>query len=173
MAACKRFLKENELIRKMEGADGPEVLRIYGLGIATRNATFEVDLPDWGTWDDKHLNHSRFVFEDDRGVAGWVALSLTSSREAYRGVAEVSIYVDPGRCGGGIGSQLMDAVIRSSEENGIWTLYASIFPENDASVRLHRAKGFRQIGYRERIARLDGQWRDTVLLERRSRVVGN
>ena len=151
--------------------DGERVLEIYRMGLDTRNATFETNVPTWEEWNSKHLTHSRFVAEEDGLVTGWAALSPFSSREAYRGVAELSIYVATGFRGRKIGSDLMEQIIISSEHNGIWTLFSSVFPENEATLKLHTKFGFREIGRRERIARLDGVWRDTILLERRSFVI--
>jgi phosphinothricin acetyltransferase len=155
------------MIREMQQADSFRVLEIYSMGLETRNATFETTLPSWKEWDSKHLSHSRLVFEEDN-VEGWAALTPFSARKVYQGVAEVSIYVANGFRGKKIGSALMDQIIISSEFNGIWTLVSSVFPENEATLRLHEKFGFRIIGKRERIARLDGKWRDTILLERRS-----
>lgn len=160
------------MIRAMQDSDGPQVIEIYAYGLKTRNATFETKVPTWEKWTAKHLKHSRFVYELDGEAVGWVALSPVSSREVYKGVAEVSIYVGEKYLGQGIGTKLMQTVIESSEANGIWTLYTSLFPENAASVKLHKNFGFRQVGIREKIARLDGIWRDTLILERRSTVVG-
>ena len=159
------------MIRFMLQNDGERVLEIYRMGLDTRNATFETNVPTWEEWNSKHLTHSRFVAEEDGLVTGWAALSPFSSREAYRGVAELSIYVATGFRGRKIGSDLMEQIIISSEHNGIWTLFSSVFPENEATLKLHRKFGFREIGRRERIARLDGTWRDTILLERRSAIV--
>jgi len=152
----------------MTGRDSVRVLEIYKMGLDTRNATFETEVPSWTDLDMKHLAHSRFVYSENEKVLGWVALSLVSTRSAYSGVAEVSIYIDTDFKGRGIGSQLMEKVIQSSEVQGIWTLFSSIFPENKATLRLHKKFGFRVIGFREKIAKLDGKWRDTILLERRS-----
>jgi phosphinothricin acetyltransferase len=135
-------------------------------------ATFETIMPTWDQLGQKWHKHSRFVYEQEGAVAGWVALNPVSNREVYRGVAEVSIYVARGALGQGIGSHLMLGVIASSEQNGIWTLYASVFPENTATVRLHQKFGFRKVGIREKIACLDGIWRDTLIMERRSKKVG-
>ena len=151
--------------------DGERVLEIYRMGLDTRNATFETNVPTWEEWNSKHLTHSRFVAEEDGLVTGWAALSPFSSREAYKGVAELSIYVATGFRGRKIGSDLMEQIIISSEHNGIWTLFSSVFPENEATLKLHNKFGFREIGRRERIARLDGVGRDTILLERRSFVI--
>ena len=160
------------MIRKMTAEDAPRVLDIYKMGLETHNATFETKVPTWADWDAKHHRHSRFVFVEDERVLGWVALAPTSARKVYAGVAEVSVYVDTNASGKGIGSKLMARVIASSEEKGIWTLYSSVFPENKATVRLHEKFGFRIIGKREKIAKLDGHWRDTILLERRSILIG-
>jgi phosphinothricin acetyltransferase len=138
------------------------------MGLETRNATFETRVPSWLEWDSKHLPHSRFISEENGVVTGWVALTPFSAREVYSGVAEVSIYVAVGFRGKNIGTDLMEKVIISSEENGIWTLVSSIFPENEATLKLHTKFGYRVIGKRERIAKLNGKWRDTILLERRS-----
>lgn len=156
------------MIRKMTKKDIVRVLEIYQMGIDTRNATFETEVPAWAEWDKKHLPHSRFVFTENEKVLGWAALSAVSARPAYQGVAEVSIYIDNDFRGKGIGSRLMEKVIQSSEENGIWTLNSSVFPENAATLKLHEKFGFRIIGIKEKVARLDGKWRNTVLLERRS-----
>jgi len=156
------------MIRTMLQSDSERVLEIYLMGIETGNATFETAVPSWREWDSRHLSHSRFVSEEDRIVMGWAALTSFSTREAYRGVAELSIYVATGFRGRKIGSELMEVVISSSEQNGIWTIVSSVFPENEATLNLHEKFGFRVIGKRERIARLNGKWRDTILLERRS-----
>lgn len=146
---------------------------IYEKGIATGNATFKTTAPAlWEQWDKEHLQHSRFVVKADNKVIGWVALSPVSARECYKGVCELSIYVDNDYRFKGIGSLLMKAVVKSSEAAGIWCLYSSTFPENKASVALQKKFEFREIGYREKIAQQNGVWRDTVLLERRSKVVG-
>jgi L-amino acid N-acyltransferase YncA len=156
------------MIREMRHTDSERVLEIYRMGLETRNATFETAVPSWKDWDSKHLLHSRFVSVEDGIVSGWAALSPFSAREVYRGVAEISIYVASGSRRKNIGTGLMEKIISSSEQNGIWTLVSSVFPENVATLRLHEKFGFRIIGKREKIARLDGKWRDTLLLERRS-----
>jgi len=161
------------MVRAMKQSDSVRVLEIYKAGLDTKNSTFETVVPSWEDWDSRHLTHSRYVFEENGQLSGWVALSPFSSRQAYKGVAEVSIYVDPRWHGKKIASRLMDQMIQSSELNGIWTLFSSVFPENEATLRLHKKFGFRIIGKRERIAQLDGNWRDTILLERRSSVIFN
>ena len=155
------------MIREMLQDDCDRVLEIYRMGLDTGNATFETKVPSWHEWDSKHLIHSRFVSEENGTIVGWAALTPFSAREVYRGVAEVSIYVSTDFRRKKIGSGLMKQIIESSESNGIWTLFSSVFPENEATLKLHLKFGFRIIGKREKIARLDGKWRDTILLERR------
>ena len=151
----------------------PGVRAVYLEGVASGDATFETEAPDWERWDASHLRACRLVALDGGGlVAGWAALSPVSAREVYAGVAEVSVYVGADFRGRGVGRALLSALVRESESEGIWTLQAGIFPENVASVALHKACGFREVGRRERVARLRGRWRDTILLERRSRTVG-
>jgi phosphinothricin acetyltransferase len=152
--------------------DWPAVCAIYLEGIHGRNATFETEAPNWERWDASHHAHSRVVARDADRVLGWAALRAVSERKVYAGVAEVSVYVDSHAHRRGIGHALLTALIESSERNGIWTLNAGIFPENVASVKLHLRCGFREVGRRERIAKLDGRWRDVLLLERRSKVIG-
>ena len=161
------------MVREMLPADSDRVLEIYRMGLETRNATFETTVPSWNEWDSKHLSHSRFVSVENEKVTGWAALTPFSARKVYRGVAEVSIYIASSFRGKGTGSVLMEKIITSSELNGIWTLVSSVFPENEATLKLHAKFGFRIIGKRERIAKLDGIWRDTILLERRSSVIFN
>lgn len=159
-------------IQPLTDAHWPEVRAIYEEGIATGNATFETQTPEWPAWTAAHLPHSRLVALNEAGnVLGWAALSPVSGRCVYGGVAEVSVYVAGGARGQGVGRQLLAALLAASEQNGIWTLQAGIFSDNAASLALHAAGGFRTVGYRERIGQLRGQWRDTVLLERRSAVV--
>jgi len=159
-------------IRTMRRNDWPVVRSIYQAGIATGQATFETRAPAWGKWNSTHLAHPRLVAVYDRSVVGWAALSSVSKRSVYAGVAEVVVYVNAESRGRGIGRLLLQRLISESEELGIWTLQASIFPENRASVSLHRACGFREIGTRRRIGKMNGIWRDTVLLERRSELAG-
>lgn len=147
----------------------PEVERIYQDGIDTNQATFETQTPSWKAWDAGHLLTPRLVAKaNDDFILGWAALSPISKREVYRGVAEVSIYIDVKNLGQGIGKKLLTSLISQSEAAGIWMLQAVTFPENEASVRLHEKLGFRLVGQRERIAQQHGVWRDTVILERRS-----
>ena len=156
----------------LEFSHWSQVREIYLEGIATGNATFEESAPDWERWTAHHHTHSRLVALDQSGVAGWAALSPVSARDVYRGVAEVSVYVAARARSCGVGRLLMDGLIESSEAAGIWTLQSAIFPENESSIRLHRAAGFRVIGERERVGCLKGRWRSTVLMERRSAVAG-
>ena len=148
------------------------VRAIYLEGIATRNATFETDAPEWDKWDAEHLPHSRLVALVAGEVAGWAALSAVSKRPVYAGVAEVSVYVAARSRRLGLGRQLLRELVRASEQNGIWTLQAGIFPENSASIQLHLGAGFRIVGTRERVGCLDGRWRNVTLLERRTPVTG-
>lgn len=153
--------------------DWPAVRDIYEAGIATGEATFQTEAPSWDVWDAAHLKTCRLVARDDQGkVVGWAALGPVSSRPVYAGVAEVSVYIAASARGRGLGRQLLAALIDASERDGRWSLQASIFPENEASVRLHQSCGFRVVGRRERIACQYGRWRDTLWLERRSAVVG-
>jgi L-amino acid N-acyltransferase YncA len=159
-------------IRDMDLAHWEAVRQIYREGLATGQATFESEAPDWEWWDARHLPGARLVAVAGGVVTGWAALSSVSARAVYAGVAEVSVYVGWDHRGQGIGRTLLERLIEASEANGIWTLQASILPENGPSIALHKSCGFREVGVRERIGRLHGNWRDTVLLERRSRVVG-
>ncbi|HSK64912.1 MAG TPA: GNAT family N-acetyltransferase, partial [Pyrinomonadaceae bacterium] len=144
----------------------------YLEGIRSGHSTFETTVPTWEQWDAGHLPFARLVMRDEDVVLGWAALSSASRRHVYRGVAESTVYVKENQRGKGIGRALLEALITESEQNGIWTLQASIFPENTASLELHLRCGFRAVGRRERIAQLDGAWRDTLMLERRSSTVG-
>lgn len=179
------------LIRPLLPADWPAVRAIWAAGIATGDATFEVEPPaGWAAFDAARLPAHRFVALDPTaqdptaldpaaagsgrpaGVVGWIAVAPVSARPAYAGVVEHSVYVDPAVAGRGIGRALLDVLIASTEAAGIWTIQSAIFPENRPSVTLHARAGFRTVGRRERIARRDGRWRDVLLLERRSPVVG-
>ena len=155
-------------IRPLLPTDWPPVRRIYAEGIATGNATFEQTPPEWAEWDGGKLVHPRLVAELEGAIVGWAALSPTSKRAVYRGVAEVSVYVAASARGQGVGQALLAALVEQSEAAGIWTLQAGIFPENRASIRLHEQCGFRVVGVREKIGQMHGVWRDVVLMERRS-----
>jgi L-amino acid N-acyltransferase YncA len=154
-------------IRPMHPEDWPAVAEIFVEGIATRSATFETEAPSYGSFDAGHHAAHRFVAVDDGRVVGWVALAPTSARACYAGVAESSVYIAESARGRGLGRALMEALVASAESAGIWTIHAGMFPENGASVALHESLGFRLVGRFERIAQLDGAWRDTVLLELR------
>ncbi len=152
--------------------DWPIVRSIYIEGIATGNATFETEGPDWESWDQNHLSFARLVARTGVSIVGWAALSPVSSRRVYAGVAEVSVYVAASARGSGVGRLLLTALVEAAERNGIWTLQAGIFPENTASIALHKRCGFREVGRREKLGLLHGVWRDVVLLERRSSMIG-
>jgi L-amino acid N-acyltransferase YncA len=160
-------------IRNLEPADWIAVREIYLQGISTGQATLETSTPEWDSWDQSHLAALRFVTcrEDDE-ITGWAALTPVSGRCVYAGVAEVSVYIRDAARGQGIGDTLLKHLIEQSEKSGYWTLQAGIFPENLASIRLHEKNGFRIIGYRENIGRMNGVWRNVNLLERRSRIIG-
>ena len=159
-------------IRTMTAGDWETVRAIYLAGIATGQATFETEAPTWTTWNNSHLPAPRLVAVSRDVLGGWAALGPVSARPVYAGVAEVSVYVAEQMRGAGVGGFLLKALLRESEENGIWTLQASIFPENVASISLHNSCGFREVGRRQRIAKMRGVWRDTLLFERRSKLVG-
>jgi len=160
------------VIRSLLPSDWPVVRTIYEEGIATGDATFQTEAPAWEAWDAGHLPTCRLVFVNGVAVAGWAALSAVSSRCVYAGVAEVSVYVAAGQRGAGVGRQLLQALVAASEQDGIWTLQAGIFPENLGSLALHRRCGFRIVGSREKLGQMNGRWRDVLLLERRSAVAG-
>lgn len=162
----------SRVMDRMTPGDWEQVRSIYLEGIEAGNSTFETEAPSWEQWDQAHLQFARLVMRDGEKVLGWAALSPASKRNVYRGVAELTVYVTESARGQGIGRALLDALIDESERNGIWTLQASIFPENTASAKLHLRCGFREVGRRERIATLNGIWRDTLLFERRSNRVG-
>ena len=170
-AAGRSAVQEIEVV-EMQPAHWPDVRRIYEAGIATGDATFETGAPEWPAWDAAHRADCRFIARSGNAVVGWAALSPVSGRCVYGGVAEVSVYVAPEAAGQGIGSVLLAKLIEASEERGIWTLQAGIFPENRASLALHAKHGFRTVGRRERIGKLHGEWRDVMLLERRSAQTG-
>jgi len=161
------------IITQMKEGDWEQVRAIYLEGIATGHATFETQAPAWEQWNASHLPSCRLVERAGDAIRGWAALSPVSSRRVYAGVAEVSVYVGQNFRGLGIGRALLEALVSASEQNGIWTLQAGIFPENSASLALHKRCGFREVGRRQRVGKMNGVWRDTILLERRSRVVGS
>ena len=175
--ACEKKLavERKILIRAMQAGDWEPVRSIYVEGLATGDATFETEPPTWKTWDEGHLSVPRLVAVSatDATVLGWAALSRVSARAVYSGVAEVSVYVAASSRSRGIGQDLLEQLVVQSEQNGIWTLQASVFPENRASLALHKNCGFREVGIRQRIGRMRGIWRDTVLLERRSALFGS
>jgi L-amino acid N-acyltransferase YncA len=156
----------------MQPEHASAVLEIYGHGIASGMATFETTVPDWDKFNLKYLPHSRIIAMQENELVGWAALTPVSARECYNGVAEVSVYVHQQHQRKGIGRILLEELINTSERNGIWSLLSVIHEENRASIHLHEQCGFRYIGYRERIAQLDGIWRTTVMLEKRSKFVG-
>ncbi len=160
-------------ISSLQPAHYAALKKIYELGIATGNATFETSAPTWESWDKAHLEKARLVaMDENENVIGWAALTAVSGRCVYAGVAEVSVYVHPDATGKGVGKKLLGALIRESEKENLWTLQAGIFPENAASLKIHEQCGFRKVGYREKIGKMKNVWRDTVLLERRSSLVG-
>ena len=159
-------------IRKLKEKDWESVAKIYKEGIDTGNATFEQQVPTWNVWDKAHLQTCRFVAEVESEIAGWAALTAVSGRCVYSGVAEVSVYIAEKFRGKKIGKQLLESLINESENEGLWTLQAGIFPENIASIKIHEGLGFRKVGYRERIGKMNNVWRNTVLLERRSSIAG-
>jgi L-amino acid N-acyltransferase YncA len=159
-------------IRALTAADWPSVAAIYQEGIETGQATFETAVPTWESWDAAHLETGRLVAEVDEQILGWAALTPVSGRCVYAGVAEVSVYVAAVARGQGIGKQLLRALVETSEAEGIWTLQAAMFPENRGSVALHKSLGFRRVGVRKKLGQLQGDWRDVLLMERRSSRVG-
>ncbi len=160
------------VVERMKGEDWPMVQSTYQEGIATGNATFETDAPDWEKWDKTHLHDCRLVARAEGKVIGWTALRPFSPRPVYSGVAEVSLYVAPSARGLGVGKALLRSLIEESERAGIWTLQGMILRENLTSLALCRKCGFREVGYRERISQMNGIWRDVILMERRSNIVG-
>ena len=145
---------------------------IYKQGIETGIATFETNIPDWNTWNNSHLSFSRILIEENNNYLGWAALSATSKRAVYKGVAEVSVYVSKQFRGKGIGNKLLQKLIELSEANNIWTLQSGIMRANKGSIKIHLKCGFRIIGYREKIGKLNNKWLDNVILERRSKKTG-
>jgi L-amino acid N-acyltransferase YncA len=158
-------------IRDLRPADWSEVACIYAEGIATGDATFETDVPSWEAWDGGHRPRPRLVTTLEETVVAWAAVAPVSTRSAYRGVAEISLYVAERARGRGVGTALLARFVRAAEDEGIWTLQTSVFPENEASLALLGSAAFRVVGRRERIGRHEGRWRDTLLLERRSELM--
>jgi L-amino acid N-acyltransferase YncA len=158
-------------VRELRRTDWPAVAAIYGEGLQTGQATFETSVPAWEAWSSSHLEDHRLLAELDGAVVGWTALAPVSARAVYAGVVEESIYVAAGAQGRGIGRTLLTSLLAGADRAGIWTVQTGIFPENLASLALHRRCGFRTVGTRERLGRLNGVWRDVVLLERRSPAV--
>jgi L-amino acid N-acyltransferase YncA len=158
-------------IETMTDAHWPAVRAIYEEGIATGHATFQTSAPTFEEWDAAHLKEPRVVVTDAGEVIAWAALTPVSGRCVYAGVAEVSVYVAAKARGKGAGKLALENLVQASEKTGLWTLQAGVFPENTASLHLHSKAGFRTVGYRERIGKMNGQWRDTVLLERRSELI--
>lgn len=148
-----------------------QVAEIYKEGIATNVATFETIVPDWETWNDKFLSLGRIALKENNQILAWASLSAVSKREVYKGVAEVSVYVKASERGKGLGVIILNELVRISENNNIWSLQASIFRENKASIVIHKKCGFRIIGYKEKIAQLNGVWHDNIILERRSKIL--
>jgi phosphinothricin acetyltransferase len=155
-------------IRELREEDWPAVRSIFEQGIAGGNATFEAEAPSWEAWDGAQLDDHRWVAVAGGRVVGWAAAHPVSSRPCYRGVVEHSVYVDDGSQGRGIGRALLERLFESTEKAGIWTIQTGVFPENEASLALHEKCGFRVVGRQERLGKLDGVWRDVVVLERRS-----
>jgi phosphinothricin acetyltransferase len=161
----------NYQIIEMMDSDWDQVKTIYLEGIATGNATFETDAPSWESWDESHSKTCRLVAKSGNKTLGWTALSPVSGRCVYSGVADVSIYISQSYKGQGIGTALLCSMIELSEKEGFWTLQAGIFPENTSSIKLHKKAGFREVGVRERLGKMNGVWRDVVLLERRNGIL--
>lgn len=150
----------------------PEVLSIYADGLSTGIATFETKLPEWEQWDESHFGFARIAAKESKNILGWASISPVSNRYVYRGVGEVSVYISKDHLGSGIGTALLSRLIMVSETHGLWTLQASIMPQNRASLKLHTKHGFRIIGYREKVGNLNGEWLDNIIMERRSKIVG-
>ena len=155
-------------IRPMITDDWSEVVEIFYQGIQTNNATFNTSCPSYDEWDETHIKQCRLVAESDGEVVGWVALSPFSSRECYKGVATLSIYIDTNHRGKGVGKMLLKKLLELSESAGFWTIQSGIFETNAASIALHEKCGFRKVGFNERIAKdRFGMWRNTVIMEHR------
>jgi L-amino acid N-acyltransferase YncA len=159
-------------IEKLSEKHWPEVKAIYESGVATGNANFSHTIPDWDAWDKTHVKNCRLVTTENGVVLGWAALTVISDHCVFAGVAEISVYIAEASRGKGVGKKLLSELVKLSEQNNFWTLESRIFIENLASIKIHEENGFRIIGSRERIGQLNGVWRDTLLLERRSVKVG-
>ncbi len=159
------------LIDVFSEEDWSAISQIYQEGISTQMATFETQIPSWETWNASHLTSCRLKAIHDKTIVGWASLSPVSKRIVYKGVAEVSIYITSKLRGFGIGKLLLTSLIKKSEQEGFWSLQASIFPQNKASIALHKSVGFREIGYRENVSKLDDIWYDNILMERRSKII--
>ena len=163
----------NYQIRPMQPEDGEKVIEIFEEGIAGGNATFDQSAPSWEVWDQKFFNVCRFVLEtEDHEILGWAALQPVSNRDCFKGVAEISIYMKNAAQGKGFGSMLLKKLVLDSEEHQFWTLQSGIFPENEPSIIIHKKLGFREVGRREKLGQMNEVWRDIILLERRSKIVG-
>ena len=162
----------NITFREMKATDWMSVAEIYKEGIETGIATFQQIVPTWEEWNAAHVLDCRIVAEIDNEISGWAALSSVSARAVYSGVAEVSVYVGNKYREQQIGTKLLESIIHESECHGYWTLQSGIFPENSASIAIHKKSGFREIGYREKVAKMNNVWRNTILFERRSTVTG-
>lgn len=157
----------------MQPEDGEKVIEIFEEGIAGGNATFDQSAPSWEVWDQKFFNVCRFVLEtEDHEILGWAALQPVSNRDCFKGVAEISIYMKNAAQGKGFGSMLLKKLVLDSEEHQFWTLQSGIFPENEPSIIIHKKLGFLEVGRREKLGQMNGVWRDIILLERRSKIVG-
>ncbi|HEV3249374.1 MAG TPA: GNAT family N-acetyltransferase [Puia sp.] len=159
-------------IKSMLSSHWEKVKKIYEEGIATGNATFETTVPSWEDWDANHVKVPRLVAIENEEIVGWAALTKVSGRCIYAGVGEVSVYVSATQRGKGIGRRLLQSLISESEKNNYWTLQAGIFPENKSSIKIHEDCGFRLIGVREKIGKMNNVWRDTLLMEKRSKIAG-
>ncbi len=164
-------MKNKITIKSMLPEHWSEVAIIYQDGVETGMATFEKEIPSWEVWDSNHIKACRIIAVLNKKIVGWAALSPVSSRCVYGGVGEVSVYVSNGFRGNQIGEKLLRRLIMESEENGLWTIQSSVFPENIGSIKLHEKVGFRKIGYREKIGALNGVWKDNILLEKRSKLI--
>lgn len=159
-------------IKEMKSSNWDQISQIYKEGIDTNNATFETTIPSWSSWISNHIPGCNIIASKGEEILGWASLSPTSGRKVYSGVVEVSVYVSEKHHGKGIGKALLKKLIELSENKGIWTLQAGIFPENEISINLHKKCGFKSVGIREKIGKMNGVWRDVVLMERRSKLVG-